>query len=169
MADDPNALEVFVDIYVHSSGDITVLSSIADAGAIMEMYEEMMPFMNNHAHSLEEAEIVAAYLTVSIWVRMLLGRKLDLYTGLVLGEREMFAPFKFFSQEYERYEAALAVYEYDWKLQARRHEEMNHGPDMQEIIILDDESENMDVDQASEGEILMIEGDDATESENKSL
>lgn len=116
VVDDPNALEVFVDIYVHSSRDITVLSSIVDAGAIMDMYEEMIPFMNNHAHSLEEAEIVAAHLTMSIWVRMLLGRKFDLYKALVLGEREMFAPFKFFSQEYEPYEAALAVYEYDWKL-----------------------------------------------------
>lgn len=56
-----------------------------DARAIVEM----MPFMNSHAHTLEEAEIAAAHLTVSIWARMLLGRKFDLYTALVLGESEM--------------------------------------------------------------------------------
>jgi hypothetical protein len=86
VADDPN--EVFVDMYVHSSGDITVLSLIVDAGAIVEIDEKMIPFMNNHAHSLEEAKIAASHLTMSIWVRMLQGRKLDLYIVLVLGVRE---------------------------------------------------------------------------------
>lgn len=116
-----------------------------DACTIMEMDEEMMPFMNSHAHTLEEAEIAAVHLTVSIWARMLLGRKFDLYIDLVLGEREMFAPFKPFSQGYEHYKKPLSVYEYDWTLQAGRLDEMNYGPDMQEIIALDDNSKDMEV------------------------
>lgn len=167
ITDDPNALEIFVDMYVHSSGDITVLSSMVDAGAIVEMDEEMMPFMNSHSQTLEEAEIAAAHLTVSIWAGKLLGRKFDLYTALTLGELEMFAAFKPFSQQYEHYKKALSIYNYDWKLQAGRHDEMNYGPEMQEIIVLDDESEDMDMDQASEGEFLVFQGEDAAESDQE--
>lgn len=75
VAEDPNALEVFVDMYVHSSGDITVLSSIVDVGANVKMNEEMMPLMNNYAYSLEEVEIATTHLTVSIWPRILLGKE----------------------------------------------------------------------------------------------
>ncbi|KAK9943139.1 hypothetical protein M0R45_008758 [Rubus argutus] len=98
IADDPNALEVFMDLNVHSSGDITVLLSMMDASPIVEMDEEMMPFLKSHSQTLEEVEIAAAHLTVSICAKMLLGRKFDLYTTLVLGERDMFAAFKPFSQ-----------------------------------------------------------------------
>ncbi|KAK9951066.1 hypothetical protein M0R45_006528 [Rubus argutus] len=82
----PRHLEVVVDMYVHLSGDITILSSMVDAGAIVEMDEEIMPFMNSHSQTLEEAEIPAAHLTVSIWAGKLLGRKFDLYTALVLSK-----------------------------------------------------------------------------------
>ncbi|KAK9951644.1 hypothetical protein M0R45_007082 [Rubus argutus] len=101
VVDDPNALEVFVHMYVQSSEDITVLLSMVDAGAIVEMDEEMMLFMNNQSQTLERAEITATHLTVSIWARMLLGRRFDLYIALVLGERDMFTAFKLFSQQYE--------------------------------------------------------------------
>ncbi|KAK9902350.1 hypothetical protein M0R45_001589 [Rubus argutus] len=152
----PRHLEVVVDMYVHSSGDIKVLSSMVDAGAIVEMDEEMMPFMNSHSQTLEEAEIPAAHLTVSIWAGKLLGRKFDLYTALVLSEREMFAAFKPFSHQYEHYKKALSIYNYDRKLQAGRHDEMNFGSEMQEIIVLDDKTEDMEMDQASEGEFLCL-------------
>lgn len=113
VVDDPNALEVFVHIYVHSSKDITVLLSMVDAWAIVEMDEEMMPFMNNQSQTLERAEIAAAHLTVSIWARMLLGRRFDLYIALVLSKRDMFTGFKSFSQQYKYYKKALSVYVYD--------------------------------------------------------
>ena len=165
ITDDPNAFEVFVDMYVYASKDITVLSYMVDAGAIVEMDEEMMPFMNSHDVTLEEAEIAAAHLTVSVWARMLLGRRFDLYTALALGERSMFAPFKPFSQGYENYNKALSVYEYDWKLQAGRHDEMNYGPEMQEIIEIDDDSDCMEEDQGFGGEFMVIGGEDAVESD----
>ncbi|KAK9938697.1 hypothetical protein M0R45_015420 [Rubus argutus] len=144
-----------------------ILSSMVDAGAIVEMDEEMMPFMNNHSQTLEETEIAPAHLTVSIWAGKLLGRRFDLYTALVLGEREMFDAFKPFSKQYEHYKKALSIYNYDWKLQAGRHEEMNFSPEIQEIIMFDDESEDIEMDQALEGEFFVFQGEDAAESDQE--
>ncbi|KAK9921638.1 hypothetical protein M0R45_030141 [Rubus argutus] len=135
ITDDSNALKVFVDIYVHSSRDIIVLSSMVDAGAIVEMDEEMMHFMNSHSQSLEEAEIATAHLTMSIWAGKLLGRK--------------------FTRPWS------------WPSEKCRHDKMNFSPEMQEIIVFDDETEDKEIDQASEGEFLVFEGEDAAESDQE--
>lgn len=44
---------------------------------------------------------------------------------------------------------------------------MNYGPNMQEIIVLDDDSKDMEVEQASEGEFLVFEGEDPAESDQE--
>ncbi|KAK9932031.1 hypothetical protein M0R45_019282 [Rubus argutus] len=48
-------------------------------------------------------------------------------------------------------------------IKAGRHDKMNY-PNVQKIIVLDDDLENIEVDQPSEGEFLVIEGKDAVES-----
>lgn len=105
---DPEMVGEFI-----TSRDITILSSMVNAGAIVEIDKEKMPFMNDHDYTLEEVEIAAANLTVSIWARIFLSKKSNLYTALVLDEGSMFAPFKPFSPAYEHYKKALLVYNYD--------------------------------------------------------